>query len=349
MNTHKLSAAGNTRHQPTEEKKLRHSRKRVAGLVSVAATVALVLAGCGDGSIEEETAENEGQAGETGDCGDINMAVNPWVGYEANAYVVGHVATEELGCKVNYKNLKEDVSWQGFGTGEVDVVIEDWGHPDLEKKFYAEQGDGSAMDGGPTGNVGIIGWYVPPWLAEEHPDILEWENLNKYADDFATSESGGQGQFLGADPSYVQFDEAIISNLDLDFKVVFSGSEAASITAFQQAEKNKEFMIGYFYEPQWLFAEIPLAKVALPPYEEGCQDDPATVACDYPETELKKILSTSWVEEGGPGVELVQNFQWTNEDQNLVAKYISDEGMSAEDAAARWVEENPDKVEEWIG
>ena len=64
------------------------------------------------------------------------MAVNPWVGYEANAYVVGHVAEEKLGCTVNYKELKEDVSWQGFGTGEVDVVIEDWGHPDLEKKFF---------------------------------------------------------------------------------------------------------------------------------------------------------------------------------------------------------------------
>ena len=151
------------------------------------------------------------------------MAVNPWVGYEASAYVVGTVAEQELGCSVNYKDLKEDVSWQGFGTGEVDVVIEDWGHPDLEKKFFAEQGDGTATDFGPQGNVGIIGWFVPPWLAEEHPDILDYKNLNKYAQDFATSESGGQGQFLGADPSYVQFDEAIVSNLDLDFKVVFSG------------------------------------------------------------------------------------------------------------------------------
>ena len=140
-----------------------------------------------------------------------------------------------------------------------------------------------------------------------------------------------------------------MSNLDLDFEVVFSGSEAASITAFQQAEENKEFMIGYFYEPQWLFAELPLAKVALPPYEEGCADDPAEVDCDYAETTLKKIVSTSWVEEGGPGVDLVEAFTWTNEDQNLVAKYISDEGMSNEDAAARWVEENPDKVAAWIG
>jgi glycine betaine/proline transport system substrate-binding protein len=325
------------------------TRNKRAGLVSIAACVALALAGCGDSSIEEETSENEERAAEAGDCGELNMAVNPWVGYEADAYVVGHIASEELGCKVNYKNLKEDVSWQGFGTGEVDVVIEDWGHPDLEKKFFAEEGDGSAMDLGPTGNVGIIGWYVPPWLAEEHPDILEWENLNEYADEFATSESGGKGQFLGADPSYVQFDEAIVSNLDLDFEVVFSGSEAASITAFQQAEENKEFLIGYFYEPQWLFAELELQKVALPPYEEGCQDDPAQVDCDYPETELKKIASTEWVEEDSAAVSLVENFQWTNEDQNLVAKYISQDGMSPQDAAAKWVEENPDKVEAWLG
>lgn len=323
-------------------------RSRKAGLVSVAASVALALTACGESSIDDETEANESQAAELGDCGELNMAVNPWVGYEASAYVVGHVATEELGCTVNYKDIKEDVAWQGFGTGEVDVIIEDWGHPDLEKKFFAEQGDGSAMDGGPNGNVGIIGWYVPGWLAEEHPDILEWENLNKYAEEFATSESGGKGQFLGSDPSYVQFDEAIISNLDLNFEVVFSGGEAATITAFTQAQENEEFLIGYFWEPQYVHAEVPMEKVALPPYEEGCQDDPAEVACDYPETPLKKILSTSWVDEGGPGVELVQNFEWTNDDQNQVAAYITSEGMSPEEAAARWVEENPDKVEAWL-
>jgi glycine betaine/proline transport system substrate-binding protein len=309
----------------------------------------LVLAACGDGgSIGDETKANESKAAESGDCGEVNMAVNPWVGYEADAYVFGAVAEQEYGCKMNYKDLKEDVSWQGFGTGEVDVVIEDWGHPDLEKKFFADQGDGSATNIGSLGAEGIIGWYVPPWLAEEHPDILEYENLNKYAKDFATSESGGQGQFLGADPSYVQFDEAIVSNLDLDFEVVFSGSEAASIEAFRQAEKNEEFLIGYFYEPQYFMAEVPLEKVALPPYTDGCQDDPATVACDYPETTLKKVVSTEWAESDSTAVPLVEAFEWTNDDQNVVAGYISDQGMDPEDAAAKWIQDNPDQVEAWL-
>ena len=203
---------------------------------------------------------------------------------------------------------------------------------------------------GPQGNVGIIGWFVPPWLAEEHPDILDWKNLNKYAQEFATSESGGKGQFLGADPSYVQFDEAIVSNLDLDFQVVFSGSEAASIEAFRKAEENKEWVIGYWYEPQYFNAEVAMQRVALPPYEEGCQDDPQTVACDYPETELKKIVSTEWSEGDSTGGRTGRRTSaGPTRTRTSWPEYIADDGMSPEEAAAKWIEENPDKVDAWLG
>ena len=73
------------------------------------------------------------------DCGTVNLAVSPWVGYEANAAVVAYVATKDLGCKVVKKNLKEEISWQGFGTGEVDVMLENWGHEDLKKKYITDQ------------------------------------------------------------------------------------------------------------------------------------------------------------------------------------------------------------------
>jgi len=320
-------------------------------MLGVVACAALVLSSCGGSSIDKQTKANESNAAAAGgDCGQLNMAVNPWVGYEADAYVVGYVADNMLGCQTTYKNLKEEVSWQGFGTGDVDVVIEDWGHPDLEKQYFADKGgDGSAVNVGPTGNVGIIFWAVPPWLAKAHPDILDWKNLNKYASNFATPESGGKGQFLGADPSYVQFDEAIVSNLGLDFKVVFSGSEAASIAAFKKAEQNHEWLIGYWYQPQWFNAQVPLAKVKLPKYTPGCQDDESKVACDYPETPLQKVVSSDFADSGSPAYDLVKNFQWTNDDQNVVAGYIADDGMKPEDAAKKWVDDNQDKVDAWLG
>ena len=49
-----------------------------------------------------------------------------------------------------------------------------------------------------------------------------------------------------------------------------------------------------------------------------------------------------------PAVDLVKNFKWTNDDQNLVAKYIAEDGMSPEDAAAKWIDDNPDKVDAWL-
>ncbi len=281
-----------------------------------------------------------------GDCGEFNILVHPWVGYTADAYVVGAVAAEELGCTVNYVDLKEGgPSYQALKSGDGDVILEEWSHAE---ELQAGVDEGYAADLGSPGNVGIIGWYVPGWLAEEHPEVLDWENLNDFASEFETSESDGQGQFLGSDPTFTQYDEAIVKNLDLDFKVVFSGGETATVAAFKKAQENKEWLIGYFWEPQYIHAEVPMERVALPPYEAGCDADKEAVACDYAETELKKVARVEFMDSGSPAAGLVQNFTWTNDDQNQVASYITSDKMSPEDAAAKWIADNPDKVDAWL-
>lgn len=322
---------------------------RASALVAGVA-VALALSGCGGAKVGEtaSSAASGGASGAAGgtECGTFNIAINPWVGYEANAAVVGYVAERDLKCKVVKKDLKEEIAWQGMGSGEVDVVLENWGHPDLVKKYIDEQK--TAVDAGLTGNKGVIGWYVPPWMAKKYPDITDWNNLNKYADLFKTSESGNQGQLLDGDPSFVTNDAALVKNLKLNYKVVYAGSETALITAFRQAEKQQKPLLGYFYEPQWFLSEVPLVKVNLPKYTEGCDADPAKVACDYPPYELNKIASKKFMDSGSPAAKLVKNFQWTNDDQNLVAKYITEDKMSPEEAGKKWVEANPDKVKAWL-
>ncbi|MFF9093952.1 ABC transporter substrate-binding protein [Streptomyces sp. NPDC014802] len=317
----------------------RHWRAGAAGLT----VLGLTLTGC-VGAKVGDTASAAKNA--DGSCGTFNLAVNPWVGYQADAAVVAYVAQHDLGCKVNKKDLKEEIAWQGFGTGEVDAVLENWGHDDLKKKYITDQK--TAVSAGLTGNKGVIGWWVPPWLAKAHPDITDWRNLNKYAANFRTSESGGKGQLLDGDPSYVTNDAALVTNLKLNYKVVYAGSETALIQAYRNAEKNKQWLIGYFYEPQWFMTEVPLVKVKLPAYKTGCDADAAKIACDYPVYGLDKIVSTRFAQSGSPAYKLVKNFHWTNEDQNLVAKYIAVDKMSDEAAAKKWVEANRDKVEAWL-
>src|SRR5262249_12495973 len=159
-----------------------------------AAILALVLAACGGGS---------------GSKGTVKLAINAWVGYEADAAVVTYLLEHNLNYKVTKLPLAEQVSWEGFQSGTVDVILQNWGHADLAQKFITDQK--VAVDAGSTGVDGIIGWYVPPWLATKYPDITDWNNLNKYADMFKTSESGDKGQLLDGDPSFVTEDEGIIN------------------------------------------------------------------------------------------------------------------------------------------
>ena len=184
--------------------------------VAIAAVVGLGLTACGEGDIKE--------ADTSGATAGTDHRDQPVDRLCLERHVIGAVAEQEFGCRVDYPEVKEEVGWQGMADGSIDTIVENWGHPDLIKKYIDEQG--SVVDAGLTGNDGIIGWYVPQWMAEEYPDILDWENLNDYADMFETSESDGKGQLLDGDPSYVTNDEALVKNLDLDYKVVVGGSEA---------------------------------------------------------------------------------------------------------------------------
>ena len=318
---------------------------------SSGATAAPTTAAASSGSVASGSAPAGSPAVAAATCkgdgskGEVKMMINQWVGAAANV-AVAQCLLQQMGYKVTTSTLAEEVAWQGFSSGEVDVILENWGHPDLEKKYIAT--DKLAQDDGPNGVTGIIGWYVPGWMVDKYPDITDWNNLNKYADLFKTSESGDKGQFLGSDPTFVQYDQALITNLKLNFKDVFSGSEAATITAFQQADKNKTPLIGYFYDPQWLQSEIKLVQVKLPAYTTGCDADLKKVACDYPPYILNKIVRTKFVTDGGDAATFIKNFKWANADQNSVADAITNKNMTPEDAAKQWVDANAATWQAWM-
>ncbi|MEZ7128280.1 ABC transporter substrate-binding protein [Nonomuraea sp. AD125B] len=309
---------------------------RLKTLAAPLAAAVLLLTSC--------SSEEPGAA--TGAKKTVNLDVHAWVGYEAQAAVLSYLLEHELGYTVNTRKMKEEQSWRDFETGKVDVIIENWGHPDL-KKQYIEQKK-VALSAGLTGNKGVIGWYVPEWMAKKYPDITDYRNLNKYASLFRTEKTGNAGQILDGDPTFVTNDEALVRNLRLNYKVVYSGSEDALIKAAQDATKNRTPLLMYFYEPQWLFTKVKLVKIALPAYAVGCDADAARVACDYPPYLLDKIVSRGFAEKGGRAYELVRNFTWTNDDQNRVASAMINDSKTAEQAAAEWVAENKIVWKDWI-
>ncbi len=304
---------------------------------------------------DDGAAPDDGENGANGDAADasgeeVTLVANLWPGSMANVQVAAHVLREELGADVTVEEIDEHASWTGLDSGELDAVLELWlsGHEDEYEQYVEELG--TVEDIGEIGVVGEIGWFIPEYVLDEYPEMETWEGIEGNEEIFATSETGDSGRFLAADPSFVQFDEVIIDNLGLDLQVVQSGSESAQLTEVQTAIDNEDPVLFYFYTPHWMHERYDLAQVELPEYEENCGDPEEERTCGYPEENMLKIVNADLSDDAPVSYEFLTGFQMQNEWQDEITFLMADEGegMSPEDAAAQWVEENPDVVEDWV-
>src|SRR5687768_1218823 len=211
-------------------------KKRIWILISV---MALLLAACADdggtattaagegGTATTEAAEEGGDttAPATGGGETINIVANPWTASALNAEIAAQLIEAELGNDAEVVAIDENTMFTGLSDGSLDVVLEVWPSGVVaEEQAFID--DGSVVDIGELGAIGKIGWFTPQYVIDANPELATWEGYDdpEVAAMFATAETGENGRFLGTDPSYSQYDEAIIENLGLPFQVIFSGS-----------------------------------------------------------------------------------------------------------------------------
>ncbi|MEY2245698.1 ABC transporter substrate-binding protein [Streptomyces sp. BF23-18] len=306
------------------------------------ASALLLLTGCGAADMTKQASPFANARG----AKTVTLSVQSWVGAQANVGVARYVLEHELGYRVDTVQVDEVPAWDALSQGRVDAILEDWGHPDQEKRYVTDKK--TIAPGGDLGVTGHIGWYVPTYFAKQHPDVTDWKNLDKYADRMRTPESGGKGQLLDGSPSYVTNDKALVTNLKLNYQVVFAGSEAAQITQMKQFAKEKKPFLTYWYSPQWLFEKVPMTEVKLPAYKEGCDADAAKVACAYPHTPLQKYLNADFARTGGRAAAFLKNFTWTTEDQNEVSLMIANDRLTPEEAARKWADHHRSTWRAWL-
>lgn len=317
-------------------------RFRTTLTVAAGASALALLTGCGAADMTQQASPFANARG----ARTVTLSVQSWVGAQSDAAVAQYILEHKLGYRVDTVQVDEVPAWDALSQGRVDALLEDWGHPEQEKRYVEDKK--TVTRGGGLGVTGHIGWFVPTYLAKRHPDITDWRNLDKYAPLFRTAESGGKGQLMDGSPSYVTNDKALVKNLGLDYQVVFAGSEAAQITQIKQFAKERKPFLTYWYSPQWLFEKVPMTEVRLPPYKEGCDADAAKVACAYPHTPLRKYLNADFAKSGGEAAAFLKRFRWTTEDQNEVSLLIAERKLSPQEAAEKWVDSHPEVWKRWL-
>ena len=326
----------------------------------LAGVLVAVAAGCGSDAKTSSASTAAPADSTTGSTGagatgaGITLAVNPWTGSAVNANVAKVVLESKLNTAVTLTDIDENATWPGMDAGDIDAVLEVWpsGHAADVSTYIDEKK--SVVDLGLLGPDAKIGWYIPTFMLADHPELATWEGFKDPATAklFATAESGDDGQFLMGDPSYVSYDDQIITNLKLPLKYVVAGSEAALITAIKAAIADKTPLLMQFWQPHWLQSQVELTEVKLPDVTDACLASAAAAdgkyACDYPVDHLFKAASAKLESKNPAAFAFLSKMQLTTDQQNEIAATIDGDGMTPADAAKAWVEANPDIVATWL-
>ncbi len=320
-------------------------------IAAAALALAMLAAACSDVSSTTDGDGNTGGGVPDNSGITIKLAVNAWVGAEANANVAANLLRDQLGYTVELVKIDEFEQFPALAAGDLDATLEVWPsvHP-KDYKNYIESGAG-VIDAGPLGVVGQIGWFLPTYLVDADPGLASWEGLKGNEAMFATSETGTSGQLVDADPAFGSYDQQIADNLGLDFKVIYAGSEAAELTALDAAYSEQKPILMYFWTPHWVHAKYDLTMVELPPITAECEDaaanDVSKYACAYPPDPLYKAFSADLETKAPAAFALLSAMSWTNDDQNPIALAISEKTDPAE-AAQTWIDANPAVWQSWV-
>ncbi len=114
-------------------------------------------------------------------------------------------------------------------------------------------------------------------------------------------------------------------------------STAAMMTELRGAIENEEPIVITGWNPHWMFAEYPDMKYL---------DDPEGI---YGGEETLNSLARIGLEEEKPeAYKLIDQFEWNVEDMEAIMYEAEETGKEVEEVAVQWVEDNQDRVAEWV-
>ena len=257
------------------------------------------------------------------DKGEVELTYVEWSSEVASTNVIKTVL-EQQGYEVEMTSVSASAMWQGVGSGDADGMVAAWlpsthGH-------YLEKVQDDVVDLGPNLEGTKIGLVVPSYV-----DVDSIAELNAHAEEF-------DEEIIGIDPGagIMSKTEKAIEEYGMDDMELVSGSGATMTAALKDAIKNEEAVVVTGWTPHWKFARFDLKYL----------DDPKNV---YGGAEQIHTIVRDGLQEDMPEVyRILDRFEWTPADMQQVMIWNREDGAEPAETAARWVEENPDKVSAWL-
>ncbi|WP_292487603.1 glycine betaine ABC transporter substrate-binding protein [Methanohalobium sp.] len=301
------------------------TNSKIKPLLVIGMVLILAIAGAGCATDQSEgtqdnTDDNHSGTDTTDNTKQVSIAYVQWDDAIATTNVVKQVY-EKAGYDVKMNSVAAGAMYQAIASGNVDFSACGW-LPNTQANYWEEYGDqidkvGPNLEGASTGLV------VPTYM-----DIDSIEELNENKEKL-------DGKITGIDPGagIMSQTDTAIQEYNLDYELM-SSSSAGMASALKSAYDNKEPIVVTLWNPHWAFARWDLKYL----------DDPKSV---YGEDQIVNLARQGMSEDKPEAYEILNRIEWSMEDVESVMADIQS-GTPAEEAASKWIENNPEKVDYWI-
>jgi len=295
-------------------------KKSVNLLLAAVMVFAFALAGCSKG---ENESKNTGSPAKNKE---ITLAYVAWDSEIASTNVVREVLESKLGYKVKMMQVDAGPMYVGIADGSADAMVAAWLPSTHGENYYEPNKDkfedlGANLDGTKTGLT------VPAYMDISSIEDLNNADIGKSLDYTITGIEPGAGIMTATS-------KAIEAYGLKDWKLLESSS-AAMTKVLQDAYAKQEPVIVTGWTPHWMFAEMDLKYLEDPKGVFGGDE------------QIHTLVRLGLKDDHPDAYKFLDQFEWTPADMESVMVDIYG-GMSEEDASKKWVEENADKVNQWI-
>lgn len=237
-------------------------------------------------------------------------------------------------------------------------------YPEMWKTLYESQwkeyidGTKEVASVGASATNGEEGWYVPTYVIEGDPErgieptcpgLPDYKALNDCVDVFKTPKTGDKGQYLEGAAAWGPYygDPQRIESLGLNYEIVYAGSEAALQAEWKRAYDQGKPILALMWRPHYVTLKYDVTRVEFPEYTPDCWGEGKSYACNWAPIDIYNLASGDFATQHPLANEIVQKYNLSDDELKKMMLWVTDDGMTPQEAADRWVDENEDVWKAW--
>ncbi|WP_336365730.1 ABC transporter substrate-binding protein [Marinobacter sp. C2H3] len=287
------------------------------------------------------------------DCGEVSITEMNWASASIVTNVAKFIMEQGYGCDVTVVPSDTVPAVTSVAeNGEPDIVTELWlnsageAYTRLEKQGKVVR-LGKVLDPG-----GVEGWWIPTYLATEHPELKTIEGVMAHPDWVG-------GRFNNCPDGWGcrVVNDNLIRALDLEssgIKVFNHGSGETLATSMASAIENQEPWFGYYWGPTIPLGKYDMTRVSLGEYKKKVHeanqnpDTPNPGVSEFPAAPILTAVTTDFQDREPAVADMLSKMTIKTATMSSLLAWKSQNNASAEEATVHYLTENPDVWSGWL-